>query len=69
MASFTIHILEEVESLEWPEDRSASYDPDLVWGWDGEKYAWVTGGGRYKNQLVIVGHDNDGIGTVYFGDI
>ena len=69
MASFTIHILAAAVSLEWPGDRPGDYDPDLVWGWDGDDYAWAVGGGRYKNRLVVVGHDSNGVGTVYFGDV
>lgn len=56
-------------SLFWPEDRPASYDPDLVWGWNGSEYAWLTGGGRYKNRLIAVGFDSNGIGIIYFGDV
>lgn len=31
--------------------------------------AMVVGGGRYKNRLMAIGYDSNGIGTIYFGDI
>ncbi len=54
-------------------DRPEDYDEEKVWGWDGEDYNWISvydgfdvvkfGGGRYKQQLVVVGYN-----TVYFGE-
>lgn len=53
--------------MSWPDDRPVAYDPDKYW--DEETDAWVagelTGGGRYKQQLVVV---NDG-GHVFFGEV
>lgn len=64
-----------IHSSSFPWERPEDYDPDLGWDWDSddEEYAWqdivTAGGGRYKNQIVAVGFDSDGIGAVYFGDI
>lgn len=50
-------------------NRRSDYDEDLVWNpetgdWDDINDFEYTGGGSYKNQIVIVGH-----GVVYFGDL
>lgn len=52
----------------WPHERWTDYNPDLTW--DEETEIWVTdvaGSGRYKQQLVTVGYDDDGNGVVYYG--
>lgn len=55
-------------SNNFPHSRRSDYDSDLVWGWDAvnNEYAWLsselTGGGRYKNQIVVVGRKK-----IYFG--
>lgn len=62
-----------IHSRKFPYERRSDYSgiigDDLVW--DISSQAWtsdfdylVAGGGRYRNQLVIVGHE-----VVYFGDI
>lgn len=48
--------------------RRSDYNPDLVWqptvGWVNIDDFEYTGGGRYKNRVVVVGHN-----VVYFGDV
>lgn len=49
--------------------RPSSYDANLVWNpdigdWDDINDFEYTGGGRYKNRIVVIGH-----GVVYFGDL
>jgi hypothetical protein len=64
---------ETTPSLVWPEERPDDYNPDLYW--DEENGTWsetvitAAGGGRYKEQLVAVGQDDDGNGVIYFGAI
>ncbi len=54
----------------FPWERPHDYDPDLVWDWDVDHYGWVNadlsavGGGRYKQQLIAIGH-----GVIYFGGV
>jgi len=46
--------------------RPEDYDPDL-W-WDETLGEWVpaaAGGGKYKQQLIVIGED----GEIYFGDV
>ena len=49
-------------------NRRSDYDPNLVWqptvGWVDIDNFEYTGGGRYKNRVVVVGHK-----VVYFGDV
>jgi hypothetical protein len=54
----------------WPEVRPDEYDSDL--SWDEESGDWtltVTGGGRYKQQLIVIGQGDANQGVVYFGEI
>jgi hypothetical protein len=51
--------------------RSVTYDPTLVW--DPETGTWVSdagllaaGGGRYHQQIIMVGRDAGGYGKVYY---
>ena len=48
-------------------NRRSDYDPNLVWqptvGWVDIDDFEYTGGGRLKNQIVVVGHK-----AIYFGD-
>ncbi len=48
--------------------RRSDYNPNLIWqttvGWVNIEDFEYTGGGRYKNRVVVVGHK-----VVYFGDI
>lgn len=48
--------------------RRSDYDPNLVWqptvGWVNIEDFEYTGGGRYKNRIVVVGHK-----VIYFGDV
>jgi hypothetical protein len=48
--------------------RPTGYDEDKVWepgtGWVDINSLEYTGGGRYKNRVVVVGH-----GVIYFGDM
>ena len=51
--------------------RPPNYPPNSRWGWDpiAGGYGWLTtnvtaGGGRYRSQLVVVGHR-----TIYYGEI
>ncbi len=48
--------------------RRSDYNPDLVWqptvGWVNIDDFEYTGGGRYKNRVVVLGHK-----VVYFGDV
>ena len=64
MADMSIWIV----STQWPSGRWSDYDPDL--NWDEETSAWVaivTGPGRYKQQLVVVGQGDANQGEIYFG--
>jgi hypothetical protein len=53
-------------------ERSNVYNGDKVWGYNPitEQYEWLdstvnlTGGGRYKRQLVVVGHR-----VIFYGDL
>jgi hypothetical protein len=52
--------------------RSVTYDPTL--SWDPDTGTWVSdatllaaGGGRYHQQIVMVGRDVTGYGKVYYG--
>jgi hypothetical protein len=59
-------------------DRSDDYDADLVWAYnpDDAEYQWLTpgeaaafdivltGGGSYKQNIVIVGHEK-----IFFGEV
>jgi hypothetical protein len=54
--------------MNWIEDRPESYDPELIW--DPDTQTWITPNKlEIKNILVVVGHDENGLGTIYFGDI
>lgn len=48
--------------------RYSDYDPDSYWQFTGGSYQWasaaVAGGGRYHQQLIVIGHN-----TIYYGDI
>jgi hypothetical protein len=48
--------------------RPDDYDPDDTWKYEDGDYEWsdlaVAGGGRYKNRIVVVGHN-----CLYFGDL
>lgn len=54
-------------SDDFPGVRPYDYNPDYSWAWDVDHYDWIdatlvaVGGGRYKQQLVAVGH-----GVIYF---
>jgi hypothetical protein len=53
-------------------NRSAAYDPSLVWDpntgtWTSDMDLLAAGGGRYHQQIVMVGRDATGYGRVYFG--
>jgi hypothetical protein len=52
-------------------DNSRPVNPDGRWGWDpiSGGYKWLStdvtaGGGRYRSQLVVIGHR-----TIYYGEI
>lgn len=51
----------------WPEDRADIYDADKYWDEVNATWAssYASGGGRYVQQLVVVGEDGD----IYFGDL
>lgn len=56
-------------SIDWPQDRPATYDPDEVWDetndqWSSDEALLKAGGGRLKNQIVVVGHKK-----IYFGEV
>lgn len=71
MASFTIQILDPVAPTPkgWLPERPANYNPDKFWvedlGWTDVE---VAGGGRYKNQIVIIGQTDLGNGCIYYGN-
>ena len=51
------------------DDRPAGYDADKVWDtatdtWKAVSAASVSGGGRYKSQIFVLGHK-----VIYFGDV
>lgn len=52
----------------YKEERMNYYDPDLKWSYTDGQYQWsdvyVAGGGRYQQQLIVVGHN-----VLYFGSI
>ena len=57
--------------MAFPDARPGGYDPDLVW--DEESKAWIAvsaastaalGGGKYHEQLVVVGNMK-----IYYGDL
>jgi hypothetical protein len=59
-------------------NRPSSYDPNLIWGYDpiSGEYAWtesseliISGGGKYQNQLVVIGQDANINGTIYYQTI
>jgi hypothetical protein len=65
------------QQLAGTDARSPLYTPDLVWGWDGYLWRWITpsestlhpgllaaGGGRYHQSVVAVSH-----GNVYYGSL
>lgn len=49
----------------WLNERLPDYDEDKQWGYSDGEYQWsddyVAGGGRYQQQLVVVGHN-----TIYY---
>jgi hypothetical protein len=51
-------------------NRPITYDPTLVWvpgvGWSLDLDLLAAGGGRYHQQIVMVGRDNTGNGKVYY---
>lgn len=55
----------------WPDDRPETYDADLYW--DEENGVWgssyILGGGRYTQQLITIGTDDNNEGIIYFGSI
>ncbi len=55
----------------WIADRPGSYDETKVY--DEEAGTWGAvdgeGGSRYQSQIVAIGHDDDGYGVIYFGDV
>ncbi len=52
----------------WLNERPPDYNETLNWGYTDGSYQWAdfhtSGGGRYKEQLVIVGHN-----SIYVGDL
>jgi len=55
----------------FPGPRPAGYDPDLVW--DPVIKDWVTetvlAQKELTNVIIAVGYDENGLGTIYFGDM
>ena len=59
---------EEDTGLSWIQDRPETYDPTLVW--DPDEQDWVTPTEvELKHILVAVGHDINGLGTIYFSEV
>jgi len=54
-------------SYNWTPDRPEDYDPTLVYDW--EEDDWVVddgrGGARFKNTLIIIAQNDDGVGRVF----
>lgn len=53
----------------WPD-----YDPEKVWDedtgtWIDPEDSEITGGGEYKQQLIVVGTDSVGKGKIYIGEV
>jgi hypothetical protein len=51
--------------------RPITYDPSLSWDpdtgtWVSDKDLLAAGGGRYHQQIVMVGRDSTGKGKVYY---
>ena len=52
--------------------RPITYDPSLVWDpgtgtWVSDMDLLAAGGGRYHQQIVMIGRDGSGYGRVYYG--
>lgn len=54
--------------------RRSDYDPEKVWDedtgtWIDPEDSEITGGGEYKQQLIVVGTDSVGNGKIYIGEV
>jgi hypothetical protein len=65
--TYPFHIV-SAESIAWPIiDRPITYDPDLFWSGTTYNAIEVSGGGRYKNNVVVIGENDVGQGLIYYG--
>jgi hypothetical protein len=63
-----IEILPNTINLNSP--RPDSYNPDVFWNgseWETAEVV-VSGGGRYKNNLIAIGENSTGQGLIYYGE-
>jgi hypothetical protein len=57
------------ESIEPITERPTNYNPDLYWDGSDWSLIEVAGGGRYKNNLVVIGENSTGQGLIYYGEV
>lgn len=63
-----------IYSTNFPHERRSDYDPEKIWDedtgtWIDPEDSEITGGGEYKQQLIVVGTDSVGKGKIYIGEV